>query len=285
MKPVAAFIMQGRWHPVLFVVATTLLPLLAWLGGAALALVTLRRGGAEGALTLAGAATLLGVLFGAMGGNPLVSVLGLLEYWGPVFLLALVLRATVSLPLTVMAAAGMAALALLAWYAVVADPVAFWRGSLGPLLEGEESAQLVESVLPVLSGFWILGLWVLVTGSLVLARWWQAVLYNPGGFQQEFHALRLDWRLAGASLLIMLAATFTGPGVVYDLSLLVSGVFTLQALAVAHAVRVASGWHWVLMVPVYVLLPFLFKLYALLGIADTWFDLRGRLATGNGNGG
>ena len=285
MKPIAAFIMQGRWQPVLFIAATTLLPLLAWLGGAALALVTLRRGPVDGALTLTGAAIVLGALFGAMGANPMVSVLGLLEYWVPVFLLALVLRATVSLPLTVIAGTGMAAVALLVWHAAVADPVAFWQGSLEGLLDGEQGTEFMESVLPVLSGFWLLGLWSLTMLSLLVARWWQAVLYNPGGFQQEFHGLRLDWRLAMGALLIMLAATFTGPGLVYDLSLLVSAMFTLQALAVAHALRVANGWHWAMMVPVYGFLPFLVKLYALLGIADTWFDLRGRFVAGRGNGG
>ena len=285
MKPIAAFIMQGRWQPVLFVVATTLLPLLAWLGGAALALVTLRRGLVDGLITLVAAAALLGVAFSAMGANPLLSVLGLLEYWGPVFLLALVLRSTVSMPLTVLAAGGMGALALLVWHAAVADPVAFWQGSLQQLLEGEEGGEFMESVLPVLSGFWILGLWTLSLVSLLLARWWQAVLYNPGGFQQEFHGLRLDWRLAAGALLIMLGATFTGPGLVYDLSLLVAAMFTLQALAVAHALRAINGWHWVVLVPIYGFLPFLFKLYALLGIADAWFDLRSRFASGTGNGG
>ncbi|WP_290651003.1 hypothetical protein [Aquisalimonas sp.] len=282
MKPIAAFIMQGRWQPILFMAATTLLPLLAWLGGAALALVTLRRGAADGLVTLAGATLALGLIFGAMGANPLVSAAGLLEYWVPVFLLALVLRATVSLALTVMAGAALGMVALVVWYLLVPDPAAFWERSLAPLIEGQESGELMQAVLPAMSGFWMLGLWAIATCSLLLGRWWQAVLYNPGGFREEFHGLRLDWRIAVGALLVLLAATFTGPGLINDLSLLIAGVFTLQALAAAHAVRVAKGWHWAIMVPVYALMPFLFKLYALLGIVDTWFDLRRRVMAGNG---
>ncbi|MDN3519310.1 hypothetical protein QWY84_16990 [Aquisalimonas lutea] len=277
--------MQGRWQPVLFMGVTTLVPLLAWLGGAALALVTLRRGPLEGFVTMAAASLALGVGLAAMGANPVVSALGVLEYWGPVYVLAWVLRVTVSLPLAMMASAAMAAVVLVGWHVLVTDPVAFWERSLGPLAQGENATGMMEALLPVMSGYWVLGLWSLVLGSLLLGRWWQALLYNPGGFRAEFHALRLDWRLGAAALAAMLGATFTGPGLVHDLSLLASGVFTIQALAVAHGLRAVTGWHRAVLIPVYVLLPFLFKLYALAGIADTWFDLRARWRHSSGSGG
>ncbi len=35
--------------------------------------------------------------------------------------------------------------------------------------------------------------------SLLLARWWQALLYKPGGFKEEFHNLRIEPRLVAAS--------------------------------------------------------------------------------------
>ncbi|MGB1191499.1 MAG: hypothetical protein ACPG3T_01110, partial [Pseudomonadales bacterium] len=37
--------------------------------------------------------------------------------------------------------------------------------------------------------------------SLLTARWWQAKLYNPGGFQQEFYQLRLS----RANILVLVA--------------------------------------------------------------------------------
>src|SRR5690606_29681664 len=37
-------------------------------------------------------------------------------------------------------------------------------------------------------------LWIL-TAALVIGRYWQALLYNPGGFREEFHQLRLDPRM------------------------------------------------------------------------------------------
>lgn len=285
MRHVAAFLMQGRWQPVLLMVATTLVPLLAWLSGAALALVTLRRGALEGGLTMAAASLALGVAFAAMGGNPLISGLGLLEYWVPVFALALVLRATVSLPLTVLTSAGMALVVLVGWHLVVTDPVAFWERTLGPLGQEPQAAEMVQTLLPMLAGFWVLGLWGLVICSLLLGRWWQALLYNPGGFRAEFHALRLDWRLALVGFAVTIIAAVSGPGLMNDLALVVSGVFTLQALAVGHALRVMKGWHWAVMIPLYGLMPFLFKVYALAGMADTWLDLRRKWAASDGDNG
>lgn len=256
--------------------ATTLSSVLAWLGGAALALVTLRRGPLEGVLSIVAAAGILALVVVAMNGNPVISGLHVLEYWGPIFLLAWLLRVTVSLPLTLSVSLAGACLVLLGFHTVVADTGAFWQQQLGPLMEQELEPRVVNNVLPVLSGYWMLGLWALVVGSLLLGRWWQALLYNPGGFGAEFQALRLDWRLAGAALALMLGAAATGPGLVHDLALVAAGGFTVQALAVAHAVRATAGWHWAAMVPVYLLLPLLFQLYALVAIADSWLDIRRR---------
>lgn len=256
--------------------ATTLSSVLAWLGGAALALVTLRRGPLEGFASLLAASVLLAVVVAAMNGNPVLSGLHVLEYWGPIFLLAWVLRATVSLPLTLSVSLAGACLVLLGFHSVVADTGAFWQQQLAPLMEQDLDPQVEANVLPVLSGYWMLGLWALVLGSLLLGRWWQGLLYNPGGFGAEFQALRLDWRLAAAALALMLGAAFTGPGLVHDLALVAAGGFTVQALAVAHAVRATAGWHWAVMIPVYLVLPLLFQLYALVGIADSWLDIRRR---------
>jgi len=42
---------------------------------------------------------------------------------------------------------------------------------------------------------------------LMLARWWQAVLYNPGGFQQEFHQFKLQPAIAMMLMVLFLAAS------------------------------------------------------------------------------
>jgi hypothetical protein len=39
--------------------------------------------------------------------------------------------------------------------------------------------------------------------SLMLARWWQAGIHNPGGFQKEFHSYTI-----GAKIAVILTGIF-----------------------------------------------------------------------------
>ena len=43
---------------------------------------------------------------------------------------------------------------------------------------------------------------------LFVSRWWQAMLYNPGGFGEEFRQLRLDVRAAGLSIIAFIVALY-----------------------------------------------------------------------------
>ena len=59
----------------------------------------------------------------------------------------------------------------------------------------------------------VLGLLAWLVGStavcgLFLSRWWQALLFNPGGFQEEFHGFRLDRTIA----LILIVFVIAGVG-------------------------------------------------------------------------
>ena len=43
--------------------------------------------------------------------------------------------------------------------------------------------------------------------SLTIARWWQALLYHPGGLQAEFYQLRLPPLFAGLALLVLIGGS------------------------------------------------------------------------------
>ncbi|MEN8176877.1 MAG: hypothetical protein ABFS23_14015, partial [Pseudomonadota bacterium] len=221
MQWLAAFVMRGRVQAASVTAAFAALPLLSWFSGAAVGLVTLRRGPAEGLLTLAIGGLLLFVLgqIGAAGGSAL-ALTGLV-YWIPVAALATVLRSTRSLALALETGMLVAAVALVVQYLISADPVAFWQEALKPLADS-----LVESqVLPVQDAdliareiaAWMPGMistavFMQAVISLLIGRWWQSLLYNPGGFRSEFHALRLS-RLSAlvvAPLMILLLTGLAG---------------------------------------------------------------------------
>jgi hypothetical protein len=112
---------------------------------------------------------------------------------------------------------------------------------------------------------------------LFLGRWWQALLYNPGGFQQEFHSLRLSHAFAIFTAVIG-AISFLPAGIIGTLAAEFFNVtlilFFLQALAVVHAIvhikHMSVGW----LVGLYILSPILLKLIGVVGFIDTWAKFR-----------
>ena len=97
MKALAEFAMRGRFQALLVTVATSGSLLFCWIGAAVIALVTLRRGAGEGSWLLFWALLPAGTVLYVLGdSSPLTLILA-------AWFLALVLRASVSLSLTVLA--------------------------------------------------------------------------------------------------------------------------------------------------------------------------------------
>lgn len=292
MRSLAAFIMRGRVQAVLVAVVTSLVPLLGWFGAVALALVTLRQGAGYGLTVAAAAWALLAVAYGLLAGLPQLALQPVLELWLPTLVLALWLRRTVSLPSTLRLAGCLAGAAVLWLHFAYPDPAAaFWA----PLMElvgsvagdqgtsaNENWAVFSERVLPLMTGLWALSLEAAAVAALLLARWLQSLLYYPGGFRKEFHALDLGRPAAIVTGALLIAATVAGYGLVYDLALVVSAVFVLQALALAHGLVAARGWGRGWLIALYVLLPLLFELLVVVGIADAAFNWRRRLMARSG---
>lgn len=257
------------------------------------ALVTLRKGIVPGALVM-GLATAAsgGIALLALGGVNL-AIGFLILMWLPVWLLAVLLRSSRSLALAVVGAMVLGFVMLGGQFMQSADPVADWTALLGPFVESLAEAQLVEdsqqATLVALMARWMPGIvaagfFLQLTASLLLARWWQALLYNPGGFRTEFHQLRLPKVLSIALLLAVLLMLLQGGDNVtvleYALILLVVAWF-IQGLALAHGIvgklGSSSGWLFGIYLLLLFALPHTVIVLAMAGIADAWFDFRARL--------
>ncbi|MCW8847803.1 MAG: DUF2232 domain-containing protein [Sedimenticola sp.] len=297
MQALASFVMRGVPQAVMVIILlaalSLLLPPASIFSAAAVALVTLRSGAIPGVLILGLATGVSGIiaLFALGGFNLAIGFLILL--WLPAWLLALVLRSSRSLSLVVMGALLLGVVMIGGQFIQTGDPVAEWRSLLTPFVESLVEAQLVETsqqaTLVSLMASWMPGIvaagfFLQLLASLFIGRWWQSMLYNPGGFRAEFHQLRLPKVLA-IVLLILVGMMFvqTGSGVSlveYALVLLVSAWF-IHGLALAHGVvghlGSSSGW----LIGIYLLLLFALPhtviVLAVVGIADAWFDFRARL--------
>jgi hypothetical protein len=140
-------------------------------------------------------------------------------------------------------------------------------------------AVLSHYVTGLLVGLVVVG-WVLV---LLLARGWQAGLYNPGGFRAEFIALRMTAWMAYLGL-ALLACAWLQPNrlgeVAWNLLTLLILLFVIGGLAVLHGILADSGSKRLVLTGVYLALILLFPhapiWVGLLGFSDVWLDWRRR---------
>lgn len=316
MKGLAAYVMRGRLQALL--VASGLLPLalmlmplswpLSFFSGAVVGLVTLVQGVREGLLLLLGGSLIVSLFGLLVPGNPFAIAAFALLTWLPVWFLALMLRQTVSLNLTLLSGSLLGIVAVGGFFLLTGDPSAWWyqhfTTEVLPVLEKagmvfDNKPRLEAELLRAshlmtgsLTAFLLLG----TVAGLFIARRWQAGLYNPGGFQTEFHQLRFGVTAALAALALLAAALlsprFLGKGVWSDLlaNMLspVVVVFLFQGLAIVHTLikvrLLKQAWLVVLYVLLLSGLPYSPILLALLGIADNWLDFRTKFGRSNTGG-
>lgn len=286
MKGLAEFVMRGRLQALLVVMAGAGSVLFCWISAAALALVTLRKGAGPGAWLYLWALLPAGTLAYVLGDSgPLALLTGTM-------MLALVLRSTVSLPLAVLAAIGVGlstGLMLLTVSSEYLGQLVTYFGEVLGSLEQQLSAGAEAVVLPrpdavQIAGMLGAGTAMMSVLCLLLARYWQAALYNPGGFGLEFRALHypvlVTLVMVGSALVLFsMGLRFRTWGMLCLIPL------TFVGLALVHA-RAAmrgqgKGWLagfyvvWLLFDPVKLLVVFF-------AIADSWLNFRQRWSKGPG---
>lgn len=278
MKFLAEFVMRGRVQAMAVAALAMLVPLMFWLSTATVALVTLRRGVRDGAV-VAFAALIPAALAARMGDpSSVVLVPGIL-------LLAALLRSGIRWPwaLIVAAALGLAFSAGLltlgsAYLEMLKDVFARLFEDVGRrAAEQGDEVQLVPFGATELAGAAGLSLSVALVLGLMLGRWWQGLLYNPGGFGAEMHALRLLPAQALGLLGVALATRSLGPGFqVWIWIPLVPLVFAGIGLVHALAARAGKSRWLGLFYMALLMLPPLKALLAVLAAADGVMDLRRR---------
>lgn len=295
MRFLAAYIMRGRLHAAavaaLAAAASLVVTPASYLSGAAVALVTLRLGPRTGLETLVAAAALTALLALPMTGSAVPGLAFVPALWLPLWALAWYLRRTVSPGRTLVLAGLLGVVVVAAVHGALDDPAGWWQEQLTALLQqlipaGEAPPPDVVAVLAdLMTGAMAAGFALSLVAALLLARWWQALLYNPGGFRAEFHRLRLGPKAAAVTAALLLGATAAGgvPGdIARDLAMVAMALHVLQGLAVIHGVAGIASLHTGWLVAVYALLVVLPAQTALAlalgGVVDNWFDFRGLAA-------
>lgn len=263
-----------------------------WLSASAIALIALVKDQRQTALVLG--ITITGsVLFSSLiFASPTMAIYFLLVAWLPAWIAASILR-TVSLAASLQFIAGLSLIAILVIYTFFPEMGEMWREPLTLLVQelanqsqGQFDLQVLQDIkeltINMIPGFLASSVLFGTMISLFLARWWQAVIQNPGGFGKEFQALNLGKVAAMIAIAIVMAAQLMSSALWYAMLLIILALYLTQATAILHSVFNGKRLNKFWLYPIYLamlLLPEAAAVLILVGIADAWIDFRGRLVT------
>ncbi len=284
--------MRGRMQAM--IVASTLalvsliMPPVSIVSSASVALVTLRRGAFEGLIVLVCSTVVAGGLgFFLLGSYQFVLLYGMV-LWVPVWLISIILREGRFLSLTVEVAVLIGVVGVVGFYFFNTDLATMWKNILSQMVPPNAPVQDITHTLELVSHYMTgivaaASVFGLLFG-LFLGRWWQALLYNPGGFKQEFLALNTQPRLAIGSVVVVIVASLTSgltSEVSWNIAILLFVLYTFIGTAVLHSLF-ASMKMGRYMVPMFYvtmfLIPHAMLPVALVGLSDAWMNLRNKIS-------
>jgi len=280
--------MRGRIQAIgiagLFGVVSIFVIPMGYVSGAALGLVALRKGDVEALLVLAGAGILVLLAEAVTPARPGLDFPLVVAIWLPVLVCSAVLRSSRSQGMVLLTVGIFAALFVLGMHLMTDDVVAWWKQWLEAAVSGVKGATLKgfeeDGTLRLMNGLVAVLYGASLMITMILARWWQAILYNPGGFREEFHAMRLPRMLLPAVVAALLLAGLGSKGLLSDLFMVCIMVYFFQGLAIMHALTAKRRFGWGGLAPIYAAL-FFFPQYVLMGLAilgalDGIVDFRAR---------
>ena len=294
MHALGSYMLLGHLQAVtvisLFTVIAMFLPPLSYLlSGVPAGLIVLRKGPAYGMQVLI-VCLLVVVFFVVLAGvNPQVALAFALGIWVPVYICCSVLRITQSQGWLVLLVGGIAAAYVLVMHWLIDDVPAWWLQWMGTWINhafpdggGEQYQKVLAQAAPAVNAMMASGMTIILIITTFLSRWWQSMLFKPGGFRKEFYALRLPnvvlfLTLIGIGLLVADSGQQGSVGM--DVLVVVIVLYLFQGLASVHktvaAKNMPRGW----LVMMYVLLLFVPQavlLVACLGLVDSWMANRGK---------
>ena len=284
--------MSGRLQAIfsislLSLVAMFITPMAYVLSGTPVGLISLRRGPVIAMQVMLGCLLVVLVFLVLAGLTPAIAVAFALGIWLPVWFCAMVLRSTQSQGIMILSTGMIGLVYVLVTYAMFGDVQAMWRNVLFALIENamttaraDQVKPVIEQLVPYMNAAMAGGLVTSIALTVMLARWWQSWVFNPGGFRQEFLGLRLPRGLLApvvAGAVLMMAADTAIEPIVRDVLILALFLYVFHGVSVVHGVvaaRRASRW-W-LFVMYFALVFFSLQavlLMACIGISDSLFRL------------
>jgi len=297
MKALASFIMQGGRQATIVVatmaILSLLMPPLVIISVAAVCLVTLRNGSVDGLRVLIGATVATALIGYIVLGTSIVAFSYLFMMWLPAFLVSLVLRETGQLNLALECLVVLGMVAVVGVYVAIDDPAQLWMTGIHDALKAlseqqplpisdDELKAGVELWSHYITGLVVAGTLFSLLMSLLLGRWWQGLLFNAGGFDEEFQHFRLLPR-DGLVFIALMTMAFLLDGfpaeLIWNLDIQLLLLFLIVGVSVVHVVIKSKSSSRYLLFSFYVMVffvPHLILPLIVIGLSDVWMNWRQR---------
>jgi MFS family permease len=144
----------------------------------------------------------------------------------------------------------------------------------------ETFADAINIVKPYATGFVVMLLLLNTILQVVIARWWQAVIFNPGGLKKELYNIRLSY-ITGFMFVAGMVFSYLGNATALDIMPVFYGIYCAAGLSLLHklvsSTRLAMLWLFVIYLAIILVFPLSVMVIAVLALVDVSVDFRKRL--------
>lgn len=299
------YLFKHRAQAIALTFVSTFIPVIGIVGILIAALVTLRKGVAEGAIFTLAATLPYAISFYVTGGHgavvPLVvwaavgvAVFSNILTW--VFAVMLLRNTSWSVILQIAALVGVLVISVV--HLVYPDVASWWGVQLQAYYEqasamtgmlkppvGSPDTQLeaINVTKQYATGMMVAAVLFNAVLQLIAARWWQAIVFEPGILRKELHGIRLS-QLAGGLFALSMVLSYMGNGVVLDIMPVLYMLFGAAGLSLAHylfgLMISPTRWFWlcVFYITLIFSMPMSMVFVAMFALLDIWLDVRKRVS-------
>lgn len=115
--------------------------------------------------------------------------------------------------------------------------------------------------------------------QLMLARWWQGLVFNPGGLRQELYNIRLS-HVIGVLFIIFLVLAYMNNPIAIDIMPVIYLLFAVSGFSLMHYMLAPRKYSWLWLLIMYAVAIRFFPqsglLISFVTFLDIWFNFRQR---------
>jgi hypothetical protein len=292
MEKFSQYLLDNPRQAILIALILSTLPLLSLFALVLLAFVTLRQGWKRG-LGIVVATVIPSLLIIFLGQIDILSVVILNSIPVLVWIFASELRRTLSWAWLIQLGTVLGVLLICALHSVYPDLILWWQDymhgylvqaqQLWPAMPVDKMNNFIDRMAKIATGTQIAMVLTMALSCVVMGRYWQAILFNPGQLKPELHFVRLSKGFVWILIILGLLASVGRIEVLIDALPVIALAVSLAGLSLLHYIvavkKIGIIWLGLFYIVGSILMFYSLTFLCLLGLIDSFFDIRNRIVT------